>query len=143
MERLNNFDKHIAERRKKRGSEVDNLQNLEDELAGVRKSHMGSVNQHGGLKAEEKVIYRFLFYLRSCSIPGTQAQSRRIEESEALIRSIGAKYHLKGYDYSPLEREKVVEFISRFDDLRRRHNAETESLQVRSNYTQHLGGAGR
>ena len=56
MQRLNNFDKHIADRKEKRRSEAGNLQDLEDELAGVRKSHMEAVNEHGSLKAEEKVI---------------------------------------------------------------------------------------
>ena len=61
MQRLNNFDKHIAERKEKRRSEAGNLQDLEDELAGARKSHMEAVNEHGSLKAEEKVIQRSVF----------------------------------------------------------------------------------
>ena len=56
MQRLANFDRHIADRKEKRRSETGNLQDLEDELGGVRKSHMESVNEHGSLKAEEKVI---------------------------------------------------------------------------------------
>ncbi|KAF9783547.1 AAA domain-containing protein [Thelephora terrestris] len=114
VQRLSNFDKHIAERKEKRRSEAGHLQDLEDELVGVRKSHMESVNEHGSLKAEET------------------AQSRRIEERETLIRSIGAKHHLKGYDHSPLEREKVLEFLSRLGDLQRSQNAETERLQTES-----------
>jgi DNA repair protein RAD50 len=67
---------------------------------------------------------------------------RRIEERETLIRSIGAKHHLKGYDHSPLEREKVIEFISRLGDLQRRQNAETERLQVSFLYIPRLNGIG-
>jgi len=59
MQRLANFDKHIVERKEKRRSETGNLQDLEDELSGVRKSHMEAVNEHGSLKAEEKVISVF------------------------------------------------------------------------------------
>jgi DNA repair protein RAD50 len=68
MQRLNNFDKHIAERKEKRRSETGNLQDLEEELAGVRKSHMEAVNEHGSLKAEEKVIRCSVFppYIGSC-----------------------------------------------------------------------------
>jgi DNA repair protein RAD50 len=55
MQRLNNFDKHIAERKENRRSEAGHLQDLEDELTGVRKFHMEAVNEHGSLKAEEKV----------------------------------------------------------------------------------------
>ena len=59
-----------------------------------------------------------------------QAQERRIADREELIREIGAKYQLKGYDHSPLEREKVQEFIVKLGDLRRRQGAETDKLQV-------------
>ena len=58
---MNNFDRHIVERKEKRRSEAGNLQDLEDELAGVRKSHMEAVNEHGSLKAEEKVVQCFAF----------------------------------------------------------------------------------
>ena len=59
MQRLNNFDRHIAERKEKRRAEAGNLQDLEDELTDIRKSHMEAVNEHGSLKAEEKVISVF------------------------------------------------------------------------------------
>lgn len=62
---------------------------------------------------------------------GLQAQERRIADREELIREIGVKHGIKGYDYSPLEREKVVEFISRLGDVQRRQRAEFESAQVR------------
>ena len=75
-------------------------------------------------------MFYFSAFIGLHSTHGTQAQSRRIEERETLIRSIGTKHHLKGYDHSPLEREKVVEFISRLGDLQRLQNAETERLQV-------------
>lgn len=47
-----------------------------------------------------------------------------------MIREIGAKYEIKGYDHSPLEREKVLEFITRLGELRRRQNLETDELRV-------------
>jgi DNA repair protein RAD50 len=37
---------------------------------------------------------------------------------------------MKGYDHTPLEREKVIEFISRLSDLQKRQRAEFEKLQV-------------
>jgi DNA repair protein RAD50 len=60
-----------------------------------------------------------------------QAQEQRIADREALIREISGKHNIKGYDHSPLEREKVIEFISRLDGLQRRQNVELEKLQVR------------
>jgi len=94
---------------------------------------MEAVNEHGSLKAEEKVIQSPTLpsFTGPYSACDAQAQSRRIEERETLIRSIGTKHHLKGYDHSPLEREKVVEFISRLGELQRQQNADTEQLQVR------------
>jgi DNA repair protein RAD50 len=37
---------------------------------------------------------------------------------------------MKGYDCTPLEREKVIEFISRLSDLQKKHRKEFEKLQV-------------
>lgn len=53
-----------------------------------------------------------------------------MEEREKLIRELSARYDMKGFDHSPLEREKVVEFISRLTDSQKRQNAETDRLQV-------------
>jgi hypothetical protein len=39
---------------------------------------------------------------------------------------------MKGYNYTPLEREKVVEFISRLSGLQKRQRAKFEKLQVPS-----------
>ncbi|KIM89254.1 hypothetical protein PILCRDRAFT_218441 [Piloderma croceum F 1598] len=36
---------------------------------------------------------------------------------------------MKGYDHTPLEREKVIEFISRLSDLQKRQRAEFEKIQ--------------
>lgn len=38
---------------------------------------------------------------------------------------------IKGYDHSPLEKEKVAEFIDKLSQLRKRQHNETETLQVR------------
>ena len=51
-------------------------------------------------------------------------------EREQLIRDISIKHQLRGYDHSPLEKDKVLQFGSRLADLQQRQNAETESLQV-------------
>jgi hypothetical protein len=38
---------------------------------------------------------------------------------------------MKGYDSTPLEREKVIEFISRLGDMQKKQRAEFDKLQVR------------
>ena len=37
---------------------------------------------------------------------------------------------MKGYDSSPLERDKVIDFITRLEELQRRQKAEFEKHQV-------------
>lgn len=51
-------------------------------------------------------------------------------EREQLIHEISGKHDIKGFGHSPLEREKVVEFISRLGDSQRKQRAELERLQV-------------
>jgi hypothetical protein len=65
----------------------------------------------------------------SCSTQ-IQAQETRLVERETLIHGISAKQAIKGFDHSPLERDKVLEFLQRLSDLQHRQNSETESLQV-------------
>lgn len=50
-------------------------------------------------------------------------------EREDLIREISDKHNIKGYSHSPLEREKVNEFIYRLGDLQRKQRSEYEKLQ--------------
>lgn len=59
-----------------------------------------------------------------------KAHERRIAEREELIRHISDKHNIKGYNHSPLEREKVNEFISRLGDLQRRQRSDYEKLQT-------------
>jgi DNA repair protein RAD50 len=59
-----------------------------------------------------------------------QAQEQRISDREKLISDISGKHNMKGYDYTPLEREKVIEFISRLGDLQKKQRTEFERLQV-------------
>ena len=70
----------------------------------------------------------------------SQAQEQRITEREGFIRDLSTKHRMKGYEQFPLEREKVVEFISELGDKRNRQNTETENLQVRLS-TQTLGAS--
>ena len=49
-----------------------------------------------------------------------------------MIRDIGEMYDIKGFNHSPLEREKVAEFVARLGDIQRRQQREFEKLQVSS-----------
>lgn len=61
----------------------------------------------------------------------SQAQKVRIAEREQLIREIGEKYGIKGFSQSPLEREKIVEFLTRLGESQRKQKSDLEKLQVR------------
>ncbi|KAG2126539.1 P-loop containing nucleoside triphosphate hydrolase protein [Suillus clintonianus] len=115
QERLRNFDQNIEKEKIARNRREVERQDLEDELAKTRRSHVELINEHGELAAEAK------------------AHDRRISEREELIREISDKNIIKGYNHSPLEREKVVEFVSRLGDLQRRQRSEYEKLQTGRN----------
>lgn len=53
--RLTRFDDHINARKQKRRQEDTRKQDLEDDLANIRKQHTELVAQHGGLIAEAEV----------------------------------------------------------------------------------------
>ncbi|KAF9219190.1 hypothetical protein BS17DRAFT_718386 [Gyrodon lividus] len=118
--RMQNFDENIAQQKKNRRRQESERQDLEDELARARRTHV------------ELPRHLPLFFSRACdytNMCATQAHERRLTEREELIREISDKHHIKGYSHSPLEREKVNEFISRLGDLQRRERSEYEKLQ--------------
>lgn len=115
QERLSNFGQNIEKEKVARNRREVERQDLEDELAKTRRSHVELINEHGELAAEAK------------------AHDRRISEREELIRDISDKNNIKGYNHTPLEREKVVEFVSRLGDLQRRQRSEFDKLQTGRN----------
>ena len=60
----------------------------------------------------------------------SQRHQDNIKGREALIRSVGSKYGIKGYEHSPLEADKAVEFSTRVAELQKKQNQDTESLQT-------------
>ncbi|RDB18009.1 DNA repair protein rad50 [Hypsizygus marmoreus] len=109
--KLKHFGDHINAQKQKKRLEDTKKQDLEDELANVRKQHTELVKQHGGLVAE------------------AEAQNQRISDREQLIRDICDRHGIKGFNISPLEREKVVEFLSRLGETQRKQRAELGALQ--------------
>ncbi|KAG9312670.1 hypothetical protein JVU11DRAFT_7086 [Chiua virens] len=100
--RLRNFDENIAKQKHNRRQHESERQDFEDELARARRTHVEFINEHGELAAEAK----------------RQAQHQRIH------------YNIIIYvNHSPLECEKVNEFIYRLGDLQRKQRSEYEKLQ--------------
>jgi hypothetical protein len=76
---LKNFDDHISVQKQKKRAEDIKKQDLEDELANVRKQHTELVGQHGALAGEAEVSTSIssssrLLHLRA--IPGSSATDR-------------------------------------------------------------------
>ena len=53
-------------------------------------------------------------------------------EREELVRDLATRYHIKGFEKSPLEREEASQFLATLNDIKRRQHAETDKLQVYS-----------
>ncbi|KAF7987104.1 hypothetical protein HWV62_291 [Athelia sp. TMB] len=111
--RLRNFDRHISEQKQVRKTRESKKEDLEEELARARKSHVEANNHLGELQHEAKA-------------------KQRVQDREKLISEISRKHSMKGYDHTPLEREKVVEFLARLNELQRKQRAEYEKLQTES-----------
>ncbi|OBZ71496.1 DNA repair protein RAD50 [Grifola frondosa] len=110
--RLQNFDDHIVKQKQKWKSEKAREEDVEDDLSTTRKAYIEANNYFGQLQSEEK------------------AQEQRISDREALIRNICAQHHIVGYEHTPLERETVLEFITKLNDLSERQNRETSRLET-------------
>ncbi|SRR6266702_948136 len=52
-------------------------------------------------------------------------------DREALIREIAAQNGIRGFDASPLERDKVLDFTTKLSSLLVRQTAEVDRIQVR------------
>lgn len=64
QERLSNFGQNIEKEKIARNRREVERQDLEDELAKTRRSHVELINEHGELAAEAKVLIQFAFALR-------------------------------------------------------------------------------
>lgn len=59
-----------------------------------------------------------------------QAQNQLLSDRMDLIRELAAKHDIRGFDRSPLEKEKIQEFTSRLSDMQRAKITETDNIQV-------------
>ncbi|KAK2465331.1 hypothetical protein APHAL10511_002685 [Amanita phalloides] len=109
--RLRHFDDHIVSQKQKKRLEDTRKQDLEEGLASARESHKELLARQGALNAE------------------AEAQDRRIAEREQLVHEISEKYDIKGFGHSPLERDKIIEFVSKLGDAQRKQRTELEKLQ--------------
>jgi DNA repair protein RAD50 len=52
-------------------------------------------------------------------------------DREALIREIAAQNAMRGFDVSPLERDKILDFTTKLSSLLVQRTAEVDRIQVR------------
>ena len=62
-----------------------------------------------------------------------------MNEREELVRELATRYHIRGFEQSPLDREQASQFLSTLNDVKRRQHNETDKLQVRMIYECHDG----
>ncbi|KAI0269907.1 hypothetical protein BC834DRAFT_819813 [Gloeopeniophorella convolvens] len=110
-ERIKNFNQHIAAKRNDRRDEEAKEQDKEDELSAARKRHVQLNEEYGQLTAE------------------ATAQEERIRDREALIREIAAQFNIRGFDTSPLERDRIADFTTKLASLLSQQTAETDHVQ--------------
>ncbi|KAI0304359.1 hypothetical protein B0F90DRAFT_1666864 [Multifurca ochricompacta] len=110
-ERIKNFNVYIAEQRDVRRREEANEQDKEDELTAARKKHVELNEEHGQLIAEAK------------------AQEERMLDREALIRGMAAQFGIRGFDASPIERDKIAEFTLKLRSFLAQQTAEVDQIQ--------------
>jgi hypothetical protein len=80
-----------------------------------------------------------LFFSPTVLLSGlSQAQEERILDREALIREIATQYSIRGFDVSPLEQNRVIDFTTKLGSLLAQQTTEVEHIQVQPwcNYSQ-------
>ncbi|KAI1789650.1 hypothetical protein LXA43DRAFT_1020614 [Ganoderma leucocontextum] len=113
-ERVRTHDDYILNQKQKRRSQEARLEDAEESIRAARSSHVELMSKQGELHAEERVI------------------EQRMTEREELIRDLAARFHIKGFEQSPIEREEAQQFLVALNDVKRRQHAETDRLQVES-----------
>ena len=60
-----------------------------------------------------------------------QNYQRNLREREAAVKEAAKTHNYAGYDYSPLEEHKIVDFVDKLHELVKRAEADYKRLQVR------------
>ncbi|PIL22506.1 hypothetical protein GSI_15195 [Ganoderma sinense ZZ0214-1] len=113
-ERVRTHDDYILNQKQKRRTQEARLEDAEESIRAARSSHVELMSKQGELHAEERVI------------------EQRMAEREELIRDLSSRFHIRGFEQSPVEREEAQQFLAALNDVKRRQHAETDRLQVES-----------
>ncbi|KAH9480437.1 DNA repair protein RAD50 [Psilocybe cubensis] len=109
--RANQFQQRIEQQKEKRKAELRNKEELEEEVNSVQATQRDLFTQQGRLEAE------------------AEEQRKRINLREKAIHEIAEAHRIKGFSQSPLEREQVLNFLSKLGDVQRVSQNDFEKLQ--------------
>lgn len=110
--RLDNASQTTVSNKEQRRKENDKKTELEEELVSCREQHAELLQKQGSMKAE------------------AEAQQQRIEDREKEIKDLCEKYGIRGFNYSPLDNRKVLEFMTKLEEMKKERTDEMEKLQV-------------
>ncbi|ORX37164.1 hypothetical protein BD324DRAFT_625039 [Kockovaella imperatae] len=109
---LENFATHLKSIEGKKAMQVEMRDKEEAALEDLRKRERGLASAQGGLVANKNIY------------------ERNVKERESAIRQAAKTHDFAGYDYSPLEESKVVEFVDKLHELVRRAESDLKKLQA-------------
>ncbi|KIK52044.1 hypothetical protein GYMLUDRAFT_372512 [Collybiopsis luxurians FD-317 M1] len=110
--RIDKFDENISSQRGERRKAESSKQDLEDDLENSRNTHVSLVRQMAEFNSEAKL------------------QQQRLKDRETHIRDIAQKFKIVEFGPETLDGSKIIEFMSKLDDLRQEQNDELEALQA-------------
>ncbi|KAF5385696.1 hypothetical protein D9757_005521 [Collybiopsis confluens] len=110
--RIDQFDENILSQKTERRKAGSHKQDLEEELENGRTNHVSLVKQLADLNSEAK------------------QQQQRLKDRETLIREIAQKFKIATFGPEPLDGSKIIEFMSKLDNLKQKQSDELETLQA-------------
>ena len=125
---LKNFDSHLKSIEAKKAKQVELREKEASAVEDLRRRERNLASTQGGLVANRKVDWQIVSgYEAEIS---SQSYERNVREREAAVREASKQHNFSGYDYSPLEEAKIVEFVDKLHEMVRKAESDLRKLQV-------------
>lgn len=112
-DRRRDFEHHVNSQRATRDRKIRYRQDEEERVADLQRQLGGEQKREGQFAAAE------------------QNHQKNVAKRAALVRDVGQKNGLAGFNREELSQEEWLDFRSRIGEVQRRHTEKLESLQVR------------
>lgn len=109
-----NFDQHLKAIAGKRDQQQELKDKEETALDDLRRRESNLRETQGELRNNRKTY------------------ERNVRERETTVRELAKSHNYPGYDYSPLEENKIVDFLEKLHELVRKSEADFKRVQVSS-----------